>query len=249
MNEKEDGEGYIYIMENSYYNRNDMYKVGYSINPYNRAKELSSATGVVGKFHVIKMIPVLNMKKSEDIIHYILKSTEVIKNKEFFEISYDKLLDIVIKSIECANIIVAHEKDTNFKQIQKSVEIKNINVEEQSKNIAVTPILKFKKMGKAKIKIIGFIYKNKEIITHIRKEALKMVCDDLASSNKDFYEKVKSLKYFSKDEKKFPTLAYKVKGTDIYVKTNLCANDVEKQTREILSLFGYSQDILKFNYK
>ncbi len=149
-------------------------------------------------------------------------------------------------------LILIKEKEKEIKILKEKYTITKIEIEKslkkESKELPNTK-LESEKIGKAKNPIIGFIYKNKEIKTYIMKEALKMVCDDLASTHLDFSEKVKLLKYFSEDEKKFPTLAYKIKGTNLYVKTNLCASDVEKQTREILSLFGYSQDILKINYR
>lgn len=106
------------------------------------------------------------------------------------------------------------------------------------------------RQGKAKNPIDGFIYNGIETKTYIYKDALKLICDDLASKHIDFAEKVKEKKYFNESTTTLSIRPYKIKNTNLYVKTNLnTTKDMEKQIREILSLFGYSQDILQFNYR
>ncbi len=135
--------------------------------------------------------------------------------------------------------------------------IYNINGTEYIKFINVTDTINFniedddieEKQRKSKMPITGFIYNGIETKTYIYKDALKLICNDLASKHENFEEIVKEKKYFNTSATSLSAYPYKVKNTNIFVKTNLNASNVEKQTREILSLFGYSQDILQFKYK
>lgn len=80
------------------------------------------------------------------------------------------------------------------------------------------------------------------------KELLVVVCEKVADRHPDDFHQVLQLTgrkrdYFSREyeDMKRPE---KIPGTDIYVETNLSANDCVKRCRQVLSLFGHEKDAL-----
>ncbi len=89
-------EGYIYIMRNSKYKR-DLYKIGKSQNPDERAKQMSSTTGVAGQFEVLFRLKVHDMDLAESQVHAELECYRVQNNREFFVGPIDIFIDAVKK--------------------------------------------------------------------------------------------------------------------------------------------------------
>ncbi|MEC8011164.1 MAG: GIY-YIG nuclease family protein [Pseudomonadota bacterium] len=80
--------GEIYIMRCSYF-KEQVYKVGFtSKGAQNRAKQLSSATGVPNAFIVAKAWPHENAKQIEADAHMILDPYRINNNREFFLVDY-----------------------------------------------------------------------------------------------------------------------------------------------------------------
>ena len=88
--------GWIYGITNPWYLKN-LYKIGFTEeeNPFKRIHELSSHTGVPVPFEVKFLINSENPKNDEKYIHNYLKIYRINKDREFFEIELDKLLDII----------------------------------------------------------------------------------------------------------------------------------------------------------
>lgn len=126
-NDENNLKGYIYIMQNPYY-KDEQYKVGYAIDPYDRAKQLSRSTGILGKFHVLKIFPVNNMRKYEDKIHYFLNEYRFSKDREFFEITYIKLLNAITDIIAIIERIDREDVISEKNNILKTDIIKLENV-------------------------------------------------------------------------------------------------------------------------
>ncbi len=124
---------------------------------------------------------------------------------------------------------------------QEEAEISNIpNVKKDE----INPIQKHKK---SKNPISGFILNNKEYSTYIYRDIIKCVCDFIASEHNDFSQKVLSLSGFArvKDDLFNP---YNIKGTNIFVETNLSSESVIYCSNRVLKLFGYTEDKLKLKY-
>lgn len=89
-------EGYIYVMTNS--SIDGQVKIGKTTrDPYERAKELSSATGVPTPFVVVFYKPFKDCHFAEKIIHQYLekKGYRVSGNREFFSMTTTEAIDVV----------------------------------------------------------------------------------------------------------------------------------------------------------
>lgn len=89
-------EGYVYVMTNS--SIEGQVKIGKTTrDPYERAKELSSATGVPTPFVVVFYKPFKDCHFAEKTIHQYLekKGYRVNNNREFFSMSIPEAIDVV----------------------------------------------------------------------------------------------------------------------------------------------------------
>lgn len=89
-------EGYVYVMTNS--SIEGQVKIGKTTrDPYERAKELSSATGVPTPFVVVYYKPFKDCHFAEKTIHQYLekKGYRVSNNREFFSMSIPEAIDVV----------------------------------------------------------------------------------------------------------------------------------------------------------
>lgn len=89
-------EGYVYVMTNS--SIEGQVKIGKTTrDPYERAKELSSATGVPTPFVVVFYKPFKDCHFAEKTIHQYLekKGYRVNNNREFFNMSIPEAIDVV----------------------------------------------------------------------------------------------------------------------------------------------------------
>ncbi|MFC1578409.1 GIY-YIG nuclease family protein [Thermodesulfobacteriota bacterium] len=92
---KDKRQGWIYILENPSLIAN-LVKIGMTQKaPEERAKEISSGTGVPEKFNVIWEEKVSDCRFVEKIIHRQLESFRLKDKKEFFNLPKDKAIDIV----------------------------------------------------------------------------------------------------------------------------------------------------------
>lgn len=88
-------EGFVYLLSNDFY-RESLYKIGYTTrNVEDRVNELYT-TGVPTPFNVEFILPVNNIRKVEQAIHYELQKNRINKEREFFV--GDK--DLFIKTIK-----------------------------------------------------------------------------------------------------------------------------------------------------
>ena len=90
-------EGYVYVMTNS--SIEGQVKIGKTTrDPYERAKELSAATGVPTPFVVVFYKPFKDCSYAEKMIHRYLekKGCRVNNNREFFSISTTEAIDVVL---------------------------------------------------------------------------------------------------------------------------------------------------------
>ena len=142
--------GIIYIVKNTYYGKN-IFKVGKSSRTLDeRLKELSSDTSVLGKFEACAIFFVEDIHTAEIKCHKALNNYRLQSNREFFEVNYAKLLDIVKKQIEEFYIqekiilkvekedeeLLLKENEENKLKIeqerikkQEQIEAKNLNLE------------------------------------------------------------------------------------------------------------------------
>lgn len=88
--------GYIYILSNPSFN--GLYKVGKTArDPYERAKELSSATGVPTPFKIEYLVYVEDNTYAEELTHSILqqKGFRLSNNREFFNAPLELIKEII----------------------------------------------------------------------------------------------------------------------------------------------------------
>jgi len=89
-------EGYIYIIKNPSFQ--NLLKIGQTIrSPEERAREISNATGVPSPYEVAYYIQVPRCVEAEALIHESLKDYRHSDNREFFNISINKAIDIIEK--------------------------------------------------------------------------------------------------------------------------------------------------------
>ena len=88
--------GWIYCVSNPLYLKN-LYKIGFTEeeNPFKRISELSSHTGIPVPFEVKFLINSENPRSDEKQIHKYLSTYRINKDREFFEIDFETLLDII----------------------------------------------------------------------------------------------------------------------------------------------------------
>ena len=95
--------------------------------------------------------------------------------------------------------------------------------------------------------INAFIFNNKKYEARSWKQLLMGICEELNNLHKKDFEKVLSLKgrkrpYFTKNANEL-RVPEKIRGTDIFVETNLSANSIVSLCEDVLSLFGYKDSL------
>ena len=92
--------GIIYVVKNSHYGK-DIFKVGKSSRTLDeRIKELSGDTGVLGKFEGCAIFVVKDIHTAEYKCHNALDKFRLQSNREFFQINYAKLINIIRNQIQ-----------------------------------------------------------------------------------------------------------------------------------------------------
>ena len=89
-----------------------------------------------------------------------------------------------------------------------------------------------------------FEFKGKRYNTNSWKDMLIQVCEIMFVDHRNDFNKVLKLRgskipYFTKNKNELRA-PERIKGTDIYVETNLSANSIVRRLHQIISLFGYS---------
>jgi predicted type IV restriction endonuclease len=96
-------------------------------------------------------------------------------------------------------------------------------------------------------RINAFVFNNKRYKARSWKQLLLSVCNEINNLHKKDFEKVLSLKgrkrpYFTKNANELRA-PEKIRGTDIFVETNLSANSIVSLCEDVLSLFGYKNSL------
>jgi len=91
---------YLYVLVNPAH-RQGLFKVGYTTrNSEERAKELSSHTGVPAHYLVVESWLLSDGKEAERRVHEALKGYRLSENREFFQIDYQDLRRIIINTVK-----------------------------------------------------------------------------------------------------------------------------------------------------
>ncbi len=94
------GKEYLYVLVNPAH-KQGLFKVGYTTrNPEERARELSSHTGVPTHYLVVESWLLSNGKEAERRVHDALKGYRLSGNREFFQIDYHELRSIIVNTVE-----------------------------------------------------------------------------------------------------------------------------------------------------
>jgi predicted GIY-YIG superfamily endonuclease len=100
-NSEKENYSYIYIMRCQAYRKN-LYKIGQSRDPEKRAIELSSHTGVAGRFEVLYdeyKLPKHDAVLAESRVHKALEKYRANDNREFFEVPIRIIIDTIRKIV------------------------------------------------------------------------------------------------------------------------------------------------------
>ena len=90
-----EGDQWVYILSNPDYPKTHL-KIGYTKNlPEERAKQISSATGVIRPFKVEWAFKCFNGEIVEKMIHNKLRAHRINNQKEFFHIGLDEAKEII----------------------------------------------------------------------------------------------------------------------------------------------------------
>jgi predicted type IV restriction endonuclease len=97
--------------------------------------------------------------------------------------------------------------------------------------------------------VSAFIFNEKQYRPKSWKELLMAMCDVFKESQGSEFEKVLNLvgrkrPYFTRNPNEL-RIPQKISGTNIFVETNLNANQITKICSDMLSVFGYPEDALK----
>jgi hypothetical protein len=100
-------------------------------------------------------------------------------------------------------------------------------------------------------KVKYFIFNGERFEVKFWKDMLPKICSIMASKHKDQFEEVLNLRgyrnpYFSKNKEEL-TSPVQVEGTDIYAETWFSKNGLMKQSKKVISLFGYPEDAVSFS--
>lgn len=95
-----------------------------------------------------------------------------------------------------------------------------------------------------------FIFGGERFEVKFWKDMLPKICAIMASKHRDELEKIFNLKgnknpYFSRNKDDL-TSAELIDGTDIYAETWFGKNGLLKQSKKVIALFGYPEDIISF---
>jgi hypothetical protein len=172
-------DGFIYIFSNpSYHN---LLKIGKTTKtPDERAKELSSGTGVATPFKVEYEIQTSSFDKAEEIIHERLEKYRTNKKREFFELSLQEAISIVkqemVPLLECEIDNLINEKSYKHSQLDEKLE----------------DVIETKKELLNKIRLVGENHKNPslsydEAIEFVKKQAKKREDEERGEKQKDLY--------------------------------------------------------------
>ncbi len=95
-----------------------------------------------------------------------------------------------------------------------------------------------------------FIFNGERFEVKFWKDMLPKICSIMASTHKDRFEEVLNLRgtknpYFSKNKEDL-TSPEQVEGTDIYAETWFSKNGLLKQSKKVISLFGYPENAVSY---
>lgn len=99
-------------------------------------------------------------------------------------------------------------------------------------------------------KVKYFIFNSERFEVKFWKDMLPKICSIMASNHKDRFEEVLNLRgtknpYFSKNRDDL-TSPEQIEGTDIYAETWFSKNGLMKQSKKVISLFDYPEDIVSY---
>jgi len=110
--------GRVYVLRNEHM-RELLVKVGKTVREAeNRAKELTKATGVPGKYHVLVQEYVYDVDYAERLIHDRLMSYRLQPNREFFQLPYELAIRTVISICAQVNRERDISKASNVKRMR-----------------------------------------------------------------------------------------------------------------------------------
>lgn len=138
-----------------------------------------------------------------------------------------------------AKLLILEEQPTQV--IRKAREIEYLPENEEEKTS------KYIRTGFTGKSINSFIFNDKKYEAKSWKQLLLAICDELNNLHKKDFDRVLSLKgrkrpYFTKNQNEL-RVPDKIKGTDIFVETNLSANSMISLCEDVLSLFGYKDSL------
>ena len=234
--------GYVYVLMNP--SLQNMVKIGKTTRePEERAKELSSVTGVPTPFIVVYSCMFESCSDAETFVHTYLetKGFRVASNREFFEIPINIGIDAVIKAKEHFGEFTINDnakQSTNKKNEEELVDLYKLNIlpelEEYMKYLEIDSDLY--SFFEVRIKLIDFCIENKLFI--------------LSSYNiANFIKYVEPLriKYHNKFEY---LLESSVNDTDINTASNLFYSLIENHESTINSIKNTSTiTLLDFLYE
>lgn len=136
-------------------------------------------------------------------------------------------------------LLILEEQPTQVLRRAREVEVQPSTEEERTSNYVRSGFT-----GKG---ISAFVFYNKKYEARSWKQLLLGVCDEINNLHKKDFEKVLSLKgrkrpYFTKNANEL-RVPEKIKGTDIFVETNLSANSIVSLCEDVISLFGYKDSL------
>jgi hypothetical protein len=96
-----------------------------------------------------------------------------------------------------------------------------------------------------------FIFNSEKFEVKFWKDMLPKICSIMASRHKERFEDIFAIKgyqniYFSRNQHELKQSPELIEGTDIYVETGFAKGMLLKIARDVVTLFGYPEDIVSF---
>lgn len=98
--------GWVYVLRNATHGR-DVYKVGFTTKTVDeRAAQLSNTSGQIDVFNVVQSWHVRSPRVIEHEIHELLKDFRLNSRREFFQLKYEKIREVVERVVDQANALL-----------------------------------------------------------------------------------------------------------------------------------------------
>ncbi len=179
-------------------------------------------------------------------LNCFLKDSDIVLEAGYFSL---KGSDVISRSVAIPDMQESVAPSLNLLQ-REEIEVSSVGYAKDDSNMVLYLNISAE-FDYANMKVYSFIFEEKRYYVSNWKSLLITICDIMRTNHTNNFYKVLNL--FGKNRPYFCTSSAQkalrdpeqIKGTNIYVETNLSANQIVKITIMILELFGYKQSAIR----